>query len=229
MELSNKDKWYPSIDSGGQVVGRFKYINVLDMPKSREADEHIYKQAIGIEMRVIGSGDESFHVLKPHNEKEYRMRFPEAWKAFRGDEAPIVGTPLVEMGFDAEQIVMLQIQGISSVEQLAGASDAVCQSLGFGWRAKRDKAKTVLAAKLNEVRRAEPIRVAAGPSTEDLMAQIAALSAQVAALTGGGDRPLPDDDVPPAGAEEAGALASGEPASGAPRRRGRPPRAAVAA
>ena len=241
MQLSDKDKWYPAVDSGGQVVGRFKWADALDVPESRKRDEHVYKKVIGIEIRVIGSADESFHVVKPHNEKEYRMRFPQAWAAFQGDAPPIVGTPLAEMGFDAEQIIVLQIQGISSIEQLAGASDAVCQSLGFGWRAKRDKAKAFLAARIGEVRREETLKAPTGPSTDELLKQIAALSAQVAALTeakapnlwpsdvGMGSLSYDADGTAIVGPEMATDGDFPEDAMGAPRRRGRPPKSAAAA
>lgn len=214
----DKSTWYPSAESGGQVVGRFVYVKKLNIPESLEADEHRYREIIALEHRAVGSLDVSVTPLKPHNEKELRVRFAQAWAAFQGEEVEIDGTPLSELPFLSEdQILTLKIAGVHSVEQLAGLDDARCQNLGFGWRTNRGKTQEWLTERTMAEARAD--RVARETRERELMEQAEARSAEADAL------PSLDDIVPPQDPRITAALS----ASGVKeqKRRGRPPKAAA--
>jgi hypothetical protein len=157
------EKWFPSIDSP-QVIGRFLYMERDNIPESVEADMEITREIIALEHKVAGSTDNGFTPMKSYNEMALRKRFPEAWKAFQGEEARVEGMPLKELSFlTEEQVIFLNLNGIHVVEQLAGLDDARCQGLGFGWRTNRNKAQSVLKEAIDKVirqgmheRRAEP-------------------------------------------------------------------------
>lgn len=199
-------QWYTEINSGGLVVGRFRYDESLpDVAASKAADSVIMRKIIVLESKAVASSDVSVQIVKPHNERELRMRFPEAWKAFMGEEVAIEGTPIKDMGiFNEDQILFLQINGVRSVEQLANLDDAKCGNLGFGWRTHREKAKKFLGGMIEGAKR-EGARIqfaeseqasaralvqdtmvekspeaAPGPTMADLQAQIAALTAKLA-------------------------------------------------
>lgn len=192
-----KDRWFPEVNSGGLVVGRFRYNESLpDVAASKAADKEIKRKLIVLESKAVASSDVSVQIVKPHNEREFRTRFPDAWRAFQGEEVKISGTPLKEMGiFSDDQILFLQLNGILSIEQLAALDDAKCGHLGFGWRNNREKAKAHLGKRVDIARR-EDLRVliaetvgqggsvAVEPplekTAEDIEAEIAALQAKLA-------------------------------------------------
>lgn len=151
-------RWWPSAESGGQVVGRFVKVKRLNIPESLEADEHRYREVIVLEHKAAASTDVSVTPMKPYNERELRARFPEAWKAFNGDEAEVEGTKLRELKFlTEEQIIFLNLNGIYVVEQLAGLSDARCQGLGFGWRSNRNRAQGFVKEQIERIAREDRI------------------------------------------------------------------------
>lgn len=141
----SKDQWFPSAETN-QVVGRFRYHKQEDIAKSIEADEKVYRMIIVLDSKPVG-GDLSTVPVKPFNEISLRKRFPGAWAAFQGEEVPIAGTPLTEMGYDDDRILGMKIHSVYTVEQLAALSDAACASIGFGTRKERERAQEMLKAK----------------------------------------------------------------------------------
>ena len=134
-------KWYPSIETP-QVIGRFGFMERLCIPESIKEDEEVFREVVVLEHKVAASGEVGYMQLKPHNERELRRKFPQAWQAFNGQEQEVQGIQLKELGFiNDDEITFLHLNGIYVAEQLAGLSDARCQGLGFGWRRKRERAQ----------------------------------------------------------------------------------------
>ena len=237
MHIDDRDKWYPEVNSGGQVVGRFRFNETLpDIAASLAADREIKRKIIVLESKAIASSDVSVQPVKPYNEREFRTRFPEAWAAFQGEEVKIVGTPVKQMGvFTEDQVLFLQLNGVLSVEQLAGLDDAKCNNLGFGWRTSRQKARDFLAkyvdaAKQEDLRTfiegevekrmgapAQPVAAIDPPAAQvgaaagDLLAENEALKARIAALEAAATAaPTPVDPMAKARAAKAAKRASAE-------------------
>lgn len=151
--------WYPAANERG-VVGRFEYLDQVDVPASKAADEMKTKPIIVLRHKVAASTDDTVSKVKPETQEEMTRRFPEAWKAFQGEEVPVSGTPLTEIGFNADKVVMYRLHGIMNVEQLAGLSDAQCQIVGFGTKKLRDQAQDLIRQK-QEAANATVLRMAA--------------------------------------------------------------------
>lgn len=90
---------------------------------------------------------------------EHVKNFPREWEAFQNgqDLPPVVGTPLTEIpGFTVELQRFYQLKGIHVCEQLAEASDSVCQGLGMGARQFRKSAQLVVdSVKLHKLQAAQ--------------------------------------------------------------------------
>lgn len=139
-------QWYPAANERG-VVGRFEYMDLIDVPASKAADEKKTKPIIVLREKVAASTDDTVRKVKPETQEEMIRRFPDAWKAFQGEVVPVSGTPLSEIGFNADKTVMYRLHGIMNVEQLAQLSDAQCQIVGFGTKKIRDQAQDHLRQK----------------------------------------------------------------------------------
>lgn len=148
-------RWFPAANEPA-VVGRFVTQQELDIPKSREMDEKVYREIIVLETKVEGAHDVSVIQLKSGNRKSLLTRFPQAWQAFEGVPVKIEGTPLDAIGLTADQIDALKLEGVYVVEQVARMSDAIVQRLGFGWRKIRTTAKAHLSADAKAA--ARPVR-----------------------------------------------------------------------
>jgi hypothetical protein len=136
--------WFPARGEKG-VVGRFEYYDQLDVARSKAADDYRYKKIVVLRTKVAGDQDENFLPVKPHNQDSYINRFPDAWQAFQGEETPVDGTPLTELGLTESKISAFRINAIYTVEQVADLSDAMCEKVGFGTRKLRADAQTLLA------------------------------------------------------------------------------------
>lgn len=153
-------RWFPQAKSGGQVVGRFRfYEQKLCVPESLEQDQPVYRKIVILEAKPVASVDVSTTPVKPHNERQLRNDYPEAWAAFQGEDPKIEGTPTTEAPFlDEDRIMFLKLNGVYVLEQLAMLSDARCQGLGFGWRTIRGKAQAFLVEKSERIARQDKIR-----------------------------------------------------------------------
>lgn len=144
-----QEMWVPAVDSKN-VVGRFVDMPSVDVAKSREAGEEVLIHRPALQAKVVGSHDVSVQLVKPFNAKELQKRFPGSWEHYEkhvkgkpepADDVPVImpevdGTPLSKIvsGPNAflpkDRVPWLNVQGIHTVEQLAGLSDSICQNLG---------------------------------------------------------------------------------------------------
>lgn len=136
-------RWYPAAGETG-VVGRFEYHKILDVVASRAADEEKTKEIIVCRMKGTGSADDSVSKVKEDNQQSLIKRFPDAWLAFQGQEVKIEGIPIAKLGFPDQVNVILQLNGVVTVEQLAELPDLACQNVGFGTRKRREAAQEYL-------------------------------------------------------------------------------------
>lgn len=165
-------EWFPEVGFS-QVLAQFGSVAALDIPKSKEADEPVYRQVPAVQVKVIGSSDISTHALKPANTSSFIARFPEAWAAYEGKASDVDGTPLDALEIDHTRSVKLKAAGVRSLEQLAEMSDATCANLGFGFRKLRTEAQDFLkneAPKVVELpkKRGRPRKVVDNDASNDL-------------------------------------------------------------
>jgi len=179
--------WYPAVEERG-VIGRFEYMDVLDVPASLAADEERTKQIIVLREKVAASTDDTVRKVRPETQQTMTKRFPDAWKAFQGEIVKVPGTQLSVLGLNDDRVTAFRLQGVMTVEQLAELSDAGCNTVGFGTKRLRDEAK----AYLDGIRNAALERVLAAPvdpapsngmvqrdgeSIEDFLARVTAAAA----------------------------------------------------
>ena len=169
--------------------------------KSREAGTPIYDNVDYVSIQQPGERDVAVRAAT----QEHRFRFPRQWAAYQaGQEQRPEGT-LVEILFPTNPGVVetLKFLKIFTVQQLAAASDTVIQNLGLGGSQWREMAKGFLDKADNGKDFQAILSRLTALETEN-----SALKSKVAALT-----------------DELTAIDEEEQAP-APRRRGRPPRAA---
>lgn len=126
---------------------------------------------------IVPPGQNKTEFRGPVQER-HKREYPNEWKAFiEQREQQISGVPISSMpGLEATRLQMLRSLNIHTVEQLAELSDANLYNVGPGAVQMRSQARAYLAktsAETLELRR----------SNDELKEQLAALSAQVAALT----------------------------------------------
>ena len=160
------EKWFPSID-GPDVVGRFETVKRIDAKASREADEEVFRDVIVLREKIVGQRDESVRPLKPHSQRDLIRRYPDAWRAFEGEEVEDDGTPLSELGIEGDKALLFRINGVCNVEQLAKVSDATCDALGFGSRKLRQQAADLIAGDSDGEDRVVPIKRRRGRPRKD--------------------------------------------------------------
>jgi len=169
--------------------------------KSREAGAPIYDDVDYVSIQQPGERDVTVRPVT----NEHRQRFPRQWMAFQqGQEQRPEGT-LVEILFPTNPgtVETLKFLKIFTVQQLAGASDTAIQNLGLGGSQWREMAK----AFLDKAENGKDFQAVLSRLTA-LENENAALKSKVSSLT-----------------DELSAIDEEEQAP-APRRRGRPPRAA---
>lgn len=153
--LYQREVWFPALDSQS-VVGRVVEIEKPHAGKTREAGKPIHVIVPVVLHKVTTSDDYSVTEIKEHNKEELRARFPGALEHYEKTKAAAPGAPTeieppkgVPIGnatwIAREKLVWLEMQGIQTVEQLAGLSDAQIQNLGAGARTWAKKAKQFLA------------------------------------------------------------------------------------
>lgn len=139
-------QWYPATNETG-VLGRFGYTEIPDIPASIEADEQKFKQIVVLWTKIVGSPEAGPpQKVLPQTKSDLIRRFPEAWKAFQGENIPQNGTAITEpfLGLDMPEpmVLLFQLNNVTSWEQIPALSDAQCQNMGFGVRKYRDDVMT---------------------------------------------------------------------------------------
>ncbi len=143
MPLAMNKQYYPAKGEQG-VVGRFDYAETIDIAASNDKGEMVMKMIPVLIAKTAGDSD--FQPQKVPTDPIARMemiqRFPEAWRAFQGEQVNVPGTPLT-MPFHGltmapSEMMKYEMNGVSRWEQIPDLSDAGCERIGFGTRKKRE-------------------------------------------------------------------------------------------
>lgn len=159
---------------------------IQNAAKSAEAKRPIFEDREYVKIAVPGDS-KTVHVAPAHErhynpaartQMTYAERFPEVYAQFQnGIEAAAVGTPLIASGlFPESKVQELKAKNFTTVEQLAGASDAVIRKSGMGMRELVEAAKGYLDKSQGMA------------EVDALRAELAALKAQMAPA------PVEDDE-----------------------------------
>ena len=167
----------------------------LDPNKSQIAGKAVYGETVPF-VRIMRPGDNTSIIETPVR-NDHKARWPQRWLAFQMKEGMIEGAIDVP-GWKIEewavinesQVHELKYLRFSTVEQIAGASDAQIQRLGIGGLGLREQARQALKDKYQSAARME---------LETRDRQIAELSAQLleikAMLKGTAPPPTPISSV----------------------------------
>ena len=147
--------WFPATNEPN-VIGRVVMIKRINVPESKKQRKEVYMDFPAIEHKIAGlTGDVSYALIKeetdPDNADHWIRRFSQAWDAFKGTQSNISqGMPLEQFTELPEGIVKALIaRDMTTVEQLANASDATCEALGSGMRKYRTAARAFLRRRTN--------------------------------------------------------------------------------
>lgn len=151
----------------------------LDPNKSQIAGKAVYGDSVPF-VRIMRPGDNTSIIETPVR-NDHRARWPQRWLAFQMKEGMIEGAIDVP-GWKIEewavinesQVHELKYLRFSTVEQIAGASDAQIQRLGIGGISLREQARQALKDKYQSAARME---------LETRDRQIAELTAKVSEIT----------------------------------------------
>lgn len=135
-------QWHPVEDSD-QVVARIVDEPRIDPVASRQAGEEVYKIVPIAYIKIVGSNDTVAKRLdKPEGEQTIK-RCWQAWLAYQGEAMPDDdGTPIEQLWkLPPEKAAHWRLQGIHTVEQVAGLSDSALDRLGMNARAFQRQAK----------------------------------------------------------------------------------------
>ena len=151
----------------------------LDPNKSQIAGKAVYGETVPF-VRIMRPGDNTSIIETPVR-NDHQARWPQRWLAFQMKEGMIEGVIDVP-GWKIEewpvinesQVHELKYLRFSTVEQIAGASDAQIQRLGIGGIGLREQARQALKDKYQSAARTE---------LETRDRQIAELKAQVSEIT----------------------------------------------
>ncbi len=202
---SAQTQWFPAVGEPS-VLGRFGYTDIIDIPASKLADEERYKPIVVLFTKGVGEIDTPGPIkVLPSNQKEMMLRFPEAWRAFEGEDVTLGGTPLDALKLSADKVVELRIFGVTRMEHLAAISDQQCENMGFGTKSLRNRAREILGL---------PNQFSAGPSASAMIVPAVAAPTMSQAEI--------NQAIADGVAKAMAALKAQEPP---PKRRGRPPRA----
>ena len=213
-------------DPDAALVVEFYYKAIQDIFKTSKAGRPIFSDVIYIKIDVPGVKD--MQVDRPARSDDQK-RFPRQYQHFvnrtQGDSREI-GTPLTEWPIltrsQAEEFRALKFY---TIESIANASDlnigAIGMMGGMAPHMLREKARAFLQAAKDQ---ALPQHQAEELAKRD--AEIALLKEQMARVLAGQTNAAPQATVTP---PQATAPSSSSPATAAPRKRGRPSKAELAA
>ena len=141
--------WHRGTWKGDEnIVGMFFEQMFLDPVASREAGEDVYKPGVICHIKAAAAKDVMGKRMDASNGPGLIERFPDAWREFQENKAPVEGTPLHEIpGMAPERAAAWGIDGIQTVEQFAEVDELVLNRLGAGARDLQKVAKLMLAAK----------------------------------------------------------------------------------
>lgn len=174
------------------VAVAFGYHYLLDADKTLEAGHNVFTDATFV--KIVTPGDRSSLFFQPATDS-HRRRFPKAWAAFeerKRDAGSRTGMPLEEWAaITRATVYTLKAAHIHTVEDLAIVPDTFVDRLGVDGRGLRAQAQAFVAQGKDS---AATLRLAS--EKKALEDQLAAMQAQINALTRAGIR-ADADDVPP--------------------------------
>lgn len=144
-----------------RLVVRFYKKPMINGYKTELEGMPVYEQIDMVSIRQPGERDDLHREAKPSD----HMRFPRQWAAYvAGQEQTVEGTPIEVMFPGDDSIVpMLKSMKITTLEQMAEATEPAIQRMGMGARAWVTKAKQLLDG------------MAGGKATVALQNQVSAL------------------------------------------------------
>lgn len=138
------------------VVGRVVEVKLINEVESKKQRKEVYMTFPAIEHKVGGiQGDISFALLNeegaPDDFAKWTRRFAKSWAAYKGAQNEVPeGTPLSEFDEVPEHKAKeFALHGLTTVEQLAAMTDAMCESIGTGARKWRTAAQKFLKKRDN--------------------------------------------------------------------------------
>lgn len=140
--------FYPSPFDRGRLA-RFYLVKELNQKETEIRKQPVFNEKVLCEIRTTGSRDIFKCPVRPQDIQD----FPEAWKAYQGEEvnAPS-GTPLEKVeGVDPMQGIYYLSKGIRTAEQLAEISDGAISSYGGGAWLHRDRARKLVGWKADDL------------------------------------------------------------------------------
>jgi hypothetical protein len=178
-------------DNVAPVAVAFGFYPMLDGGATKRAGHEVYKDVEHV--KVVVPGDRHSLFFQPASDV-YRKRFPKAYEAFKKrDTKPLEGLPIEQWAAVSRSLALtLRACNIHTVEALAAVHDTHVDKLGFNARELREKAKAWLASAKDSAS-----TLALAEEKKALQDQLAAMQAQILALTNGvgaaarGDKPAP--------------------------------------
>lgn len=172
MPLAMNEQYYPAKGEKG-VVGRFDYAETLDIPASHAKGEKVVKMIPVLIAKTAGDSD--FQPQKVPTDPIARMemiaRFPDAWRAFQGEQMDVPGTPLSTpfrgLTMNTAEAMKFETCGVSRWEQIIDLSDAGCERVGFGSRKRREE--VMLACGLTPPGKPPNIQLSAHMNAEEAL------------------------------------------------------------
>jgi len=157
---------------------RFFNKPVRNEAKSMEAGRVIMEDHVFVNVKI--PGDKNNDVMKDCTlQPEYIQRFPVHYERFRKNQEQLVGTPINALPFLTEaQVEEYRAMNIRTVEQLAGLADVQAQTI-LGSISHKQQAQ----AWLDALKGVDRLRTEYEAEKKVLAEQMAAMQAQIAALT----------------------------------------------
>ena len=164
---------------------RFFNKPVRNEAKSMEAGRVIMEDHVFVNVKI--PGDKNNDVMKDCTlQPEYIQRFPVHYERFRKNQEQLVGTPINALPFLTEaQVEEYRAMNIRTVEQLAGLADVQAQTI-LGSISHKQQAQ----AWLDALKGVDRLRTEYEAEKKVLADQMAAMQAQIAALTAKASAPL---------------------------------------
>lgn len=115
--------------TGGQYV-RFYHGNVFNLSETKRQGRPVYDQKLMVHIATPGDRTEYDGIAEDYHRRTYFQQY----SAFKEGKGPVQGTPLSEAEFlQGAEVTELEFHRIYTIEQLADASDLLCEELPHGY------------------------------------------------------------------------------------------------
>lgn len=166
------------------IYARFFIRNVENADATKAAGHVVFDQETWVELTIPSGGGGMPSVTPMRSTPTLEREYPEAFKAFKNDEAtPVNGTPLKEWPLiQVHQIEVLERLGIRSIEDLHAVGENIVQGAAPGMGELKRKAKSWIEAANTTGKKATAL-ADKDQKIADLEAENIALRADNASLT----------------------------------------------